>query len=85
MNAERLDDARLLIDPAAAVALESGRVDDAFAVLGPHADGTGTVVRAFVPPAESVDLIGAQDELLASMQPVGPKGLFVGRFAGAGG
>src|SRR5580658_5354326 len=84
MNAERLDDPRLVIDPATAAALESGRLDDPFAVLGPHPDGAGIVVRAFLPPAEGVDLIGARDELLASMQPAAPKGLFVGRIGGGG-
>jgi 1,4-alpha-glucan branching enzyme len=80
MNAQLLDDPGLAIDAATAAALESGRLTDAFAVLGPHADARGTVVRTFAPPAESIDLIGAGDELLAVMQRTGPAGLFAARI-----
>jgi 1,4-alpha-glucan branching enzyme len=80
MNAQLLDDPGLGLDAATAAALESGRLNDAFAVLGPHADARGTVVRAFAPPAEGIDLIGAGDELLSVMQRTGPVGLFAARI-----
>ena len=79
-NSDRLTDPGLGIDAATAAALESGRLTDPFAVLGPHADARGTVVRTFAPPAERIELIGPNDELLAIMQPTGPAGLFVGRI-----
>ena len=80
MNAQLLDDPGLAIDAATAAALESGRLTDAFAVLGPHADARGTVVRVFAPPAEGIDLVGPADELLAVMQRTAPVGLFAARI-----
>ena len=79
----RLVDQDLSIDPAAAVALESGRVGDPFSLLGPQPDGRGgVVVRAYLPPAEAVDLVDAQDRVLAAMQPIEPAGLFAARIGG---
>ena len=44
--------------PAATVeAIVEGRHDDPFAVLGVHEAGGAVVVRAFVPGAESVDVV----------------------------
>src|ERR1022692_3990228 len=78
---ERLSEPGLMIDVAAAAALESGSAEDPFALLGPHADATGVVIRAFVPPAEAVEVIGPDDELLARMLPIEPQGLYAGRIA----
>jgi 1,4-alpha-glucan branching enzyme len=80
MNAQLLNDPGLMIDPAAAAALESGQSDDPFAVLGPHADSRGVVVRAFLPLAEAAEIIGPRDELLASMSRIEPVDLFAGRI-----
>src|SRR6202034_144607 len=80
MNAQLLNDPGLMIEPAAAAALESGQSDDPFAVLGPHADARGVVVRAFLPLAEAAEIIGPRDELLASMSRIEPVDLFAGRI-----
>ena len=47
-------DPELLSDPAAVKALVEGRIGDPFALLGPHPCAHGTVVRAYLPPAEGV-------------------------------
>jgi 1,4-alpha-glucan branching enzyme len=39
--------------------LAAGREGDPFAVLGPHAFGDGTIVRAFAPDATAVALLDA--------------------------
>src|SRR5579862_6985944 len=79
--AERIVDQDLSIDPEAAAALESGRVGDPFSLLGPQPDGRGgVVVRAYVPPAEAVELVDTQDRVLAAMQAIEPAGLFAARI-----
>ncbi|HEY6452431.1 MAG TPA: 1,4-alpha-glucan branching protein GlgB [Steroidobacteraceae bacterium] len=84
MAAERFNDQNLAIDSAIAAALESGSAEDPFAVLGPHADGAGIIIRAFVPPAEAVEIIAPDDTLLARMLPVQPPGLYAGRIEAPG-
>jgi 1,4-alpha-glucan branching enzyme len=80
--AERRVDSDLTIDPEAATALASGRVGDPFSLLGPQPDGRGgSIVRAYVPPAESVELVDAQEQVIASMEPIEPAGLFAVRLA----
>ena len=79
--AERSVAADLSIDAEAADALVSGSVGDPFSLLGPRAEGDGMIVRAYLPPAESVELIDAQDRVIARMQPIEPAGLFAARLA----
>ena len=40
-----------------------------FAVLGPHPDGDGMVVRAYLPNALGVELLDRDQQLLAHRQP----------------
>jgi 1,4-alpha-glucan branching enzyme len=50
-------------------ALLAGRLNDPFAVLGPHRTPRGTVVRAFLPGALSVEAYGPDRNLLAHLAP----------------
>jgi 1,4-alpha-glucan branching enzyme len=68
----------LLSDPEAVEALIEGRLGDPFALLGPHPCARGTVVRAFLPPAESVAAIDAGGVVLARLRPLQAPGLFAG-------
>jgi len=61
-------DPALLSDPEAVKALIEGRLGDPFALLGPHPGAQGTVVRAYLPPAESVAAIDGGGALLARLQ-----------------
>jgi len=62
-------------------ALLSGRHGDPFALLGPHEEDGGIVVRTFQPGARTVDLVAADGGgLLAGLAPVDASGLFVGRL-----
>ncbi|AJP74241.1 glycogen branching protein [Sphingomonas hengshuiensis] len=61
----------------AAAALLEGRLDDPFAWLGLHGDGTERVVRTFQPGAEGVTLLGANGNEIAQMDEQAP-GIFVG-------
>jgi 1,4-alpha-glucan branching enzyme len=65
-----------VIAPDRLAALEHGREGDPFAVLGPHELGTGCVVRAFLPGAHGVAVIGDDDAVLAEAEPVGDAGLY---------
>ena len=78
--AEGMDDPALLIDPHEAHALATGLAADPFALLGPHAAGRDTVVRAYVPPAEGVEAIDAGGSVLARLSVVQTPGLFCGRI-----
>jgi 1,4-alpha-glucan branching enzyme len=71
-------DSVLLSDPEAVEALIEGRLGDPFALLGPHPCARGTVVRAFLPPAESVAAIDAGGVVLARLRPLQAPGLFAG-------
>jgi len=65
-------------------AIVAGVHDDPFAVLGPHADKSGTVVRAFLPGARSVQAVGRNsDEVLAELTAVHPAGFFAARVPSA--
>ncbi|MDB6062538.1 MAG: glgB [Verrucomicrobiaceae bacterium] len=92
------DDAqrRLLIDPAAVIALSNGTVGDPFAFLGPHRDGglhrdagpdrdgNGFIVRAYLPGALKVDVVDARTgALLANLSEVQSPSLFAGFIASA--
>ncbi|HEV3139424.1 MAG TPA: hypothetical protein VGY57_02850, partial [Vicinamibacterales bacterium] len=57
-------------------ALVEGRNRDPFAVLGPHKDDDGIVVRAFQPAARSIELRVMSTGELAPMTRVDPSGLF---------
>jgi 1,4-alpha-glucan branching enzyme len=65
-----------VIQPDRAAALAAGREGDPFAVLGPHALGSGTLVRAFLPDARSVAVVDERGGLLAEAQRVGASDLF---------
>jgi len=56
----------------------TGRHGDPFAVLGMHDHGKGVMVRAFVPCAEMVTAIGADDEVIARLTRRHPEGFFEG-------
>ena len=65
--------------PAATVeAIVEGRHDDPFAVLGVHEAGGAVVVRAFVPGAESVDVVTRDGATLASLARRHAGGFFEG-------
>ena len=68
----------------AAAAMLEGRLDDPFAVLGPHKGEGGTTVRTFQPGAERVELVtrkkGAARGVLSEVAP----GLFAGKLAKGG-
>ncbi|HEY4881857.1 MAG TPA: hypothetical protein VIH80_06720, partial [Steroidobacteraceae bacterium] len=74
-------DAVLLSDPEAVRALAGGRLGDPFALLGPHPSAHGTVVRAYLPPAEAVAAIDRNGAVLATLQPLQTPGLFAGIIA----
>jgi 1,4-alpha-glucan branching enzyme len=74
------EDVGLKLDTAAARALAEGSVGDPFALLGPHADGATTILRAFLPEARGADAITDSGELLAPLHPVQVPGLFVARI-----
>ena len=70
------------LDPATADALAHGRLGDPFAVLGPHADRHGRLVRVFVPGARRVEA-STRDDLPPGVLPPGdPPGLFAGHVDG---
>jgi 1,4-alpha-glucan branching enzyme len=75
------EDPGLLLDAAAAEALASGCAEDPFALLGPHQDSHGVVVRAYLPAAEAVELIGPAGDLIVPLQALQLPGLYVGRMA----
>ncbi|HEV7437240.1 MAG TPA: 1,4-alpha-glucan branching enzyme, partial [Pseudorhizobium sp.] len=82
MNLERAD---LLahIDDGALQAIVDGRHGDPFSILGRHPVGQTNVVRAFVPGALSVEVIGAQDDsLIAEMEKVFSGGLYAADIGG---
>ncbi|WP_102223617.1 1,4-alpha-glucan branching protein GlgB [Acidimangrovimonas sediminis] len=64
------------IDPQAARAILTGAHADPFAVLGPHRRGDAVVVTAFVPGAETLQVV--QDGTATPLAPVGREGLFAG-------
>ena len=71
-------DPELQGDPAAVSALVEGRIGDPFALLGPHPGAHGSVVRAYLPPAQGVEAVDRSGALLAALQPLPTPGLFAG-------
>jgi 1,4-alpha-glucan branching enzyme len=70
------------LDRRTADRLASGAPIDPFAVLGPHHIDGQRFVRAFLPGASGVDIIGRADgRILAKGVPGVPDGLFVARVA----
>jgi len=70
------------LDSATADALLHGRLGDPFAVLGPHLDRGGRLVRSFVPGAQRVDACAQDGRLLGTLLPGDPPGLFAGYVEG---
>jgi len=71
----------LAIAPETARALQEGTIGDPFAVLGPHPAQTGSIVRVFLPGAESVTVLeGKRDALVTTLAPGQIPGLFAGRI-----
>ncbi|WP_347304533.1 1,4-alpha-glucan branching protein GlgB [Croceibacterium sp. TMG7-5b_MA50] len=67
--------------PAAAAAMLEGRLDDPFAFLGAHREGSSTVVRTFQPGAEKVEAV--QGRKVCPLTEAAP-GLFAGPLAAEG-
>ena len=67
---------RLPDDQVAAIV--EARHSDPFAVLGPHAEGKGTVIRAFVPHAETLEARGLDGAPIATLERRHPDGVFEG-------
>ncbi|HEX3430882.1 MAG TPA: 1,4-alpha-glucan branching protein GlgB [Rhizomicrobium sp.] len=66
-------------DRSAAEALRQGELADPFSWLGPHETVHGTVVRAFLPGASSVDVFARDGgEWLGRLQPLENSGVFAG-------
>ncbi len=65
------------VEPGAIEALVRARHGDPFALLGPHAVPGGTAIRAFLPDAESVDIVARDTgEVLAPMTRLHADGLW---------
>ncbi len=66
-------------------AIVQARHGDPFAVLGPHAVGGGTAIRAFIPGADGVTVMarGAADVVLGELVLLDPAGFWSGSVAGA--
>ena len=67
------------LHPSVVDEIVAGRHGDPFAVLGLHAEGSGLVLRAFVPGAEALDAVGRDGQLLAHLHCRDPAGFFEGR------
>jgi 1,4-alpha-glucan branching enzyme len=59
-------------------AIIEARHTDPFAVLGPHAEGKGAVIRAFVPHAETLEARRLDGGLIATLERRHPDGVFEG-------
>jgi 1,4-alpha-glucan branching enzyme len=62
----------------AGAALLAGRLDDPFALLGPHREGDGLTIRTFQPGAESVAVVSRSDGHQVAMLDERAPGLFAG-------
>jgi len=71
-----------VIAPDRVAALVHGRESDPFAVLGPHALGSGTVVRTLQPGARAVDVVAPDGTVLAPAERVHDAGLFEALLVG---
>ena len=72
-----------MIDPlsqAECDAIVDGRHADPFGVLGVHRAGTRRLVRSFQPHAQTVELVDVAGTVLAAMDKIHAKGLFVGEL-----
>ena len=69
----------------AIAAIIRGAQRDPFSVLGPHADGAATVVRAFQPAAKSIALRLVETNTLVPMTKTDPAGMFEARLPGRDG
>jgi 1,4-alpha-glucan branching enzyme len=65
---------------AAFDAIAQGRHGDPFSVLGPHGARKNWIVRSWQPQAQTVELLDADDNLLAKMKRVQADGLFEARL-----
>ncbi|SNS54113.1 1,4-alpha-glucan branching enzyme [Noviherbaspirillum humi] len=65
------------VHPQAMEALLQGRLEDPFALLGPHDEGGASVVRTFQPGARAVDVLDAEGRLVESLVNLNQSGLFV--------
>ncbi|WP_044559670.1 1,4-alpha-glucan branching protein GlgB [Azospirillum sp. B4] len=63
-------------------ALLGARHDDPFSVLGLHKAGRATVIRAFVPGAETVEAVEADGGVIAALARVHDAGVFEGKVTG---
>ena len=71
------------LDAQSALALASGTHGDPFSVLGPRDTPAGRVIRAFMPGALNVDVIGRADRApIGSLERRMPHGLFEGVVQG---
>lgn len=70
------------LSAADANALARAEHTDPFSILGPHRDGDGLVIRAYLPTALAAELVdGESGEVLGPMEQVQIPGLFCGRLA----
>ncbi len=70
--------------PASVASLLAARHGDPFSLLGPHEFDGGTVVRAFLPDADAVEIVSRATALsLASLVRIAGEGLWSGVIAGA--
>ena len=60
--------------------IAQGRHGDPFEILGAHGARKNWTVRSWQPQAQRVELLDANDELLAKMKPVHDDGLFEARL-----
>ncbi|MDF2687100.1 MAG: glgB, partial [Microvirga sp.] len=75
------DDLLVGIEPSSVQALVEGRLGDPFSILGQHPAGGGSIVRVFMPGAESVEVLRRQtDGEPDRLQLVHADGLFAGRL-----
>ena len=72
------------LEQGAIDAIVQGRHGDPFAVLGPHPEGGGTRVRAFLPGGETAELIDAGGKSLGRLDRIDEAGLFSGLLAKLG-
>lgn len=74
-----------LPDPAAIEAIVHARHGDPFALLGPHAISSGTAIRAFVPNADSIEVVARDTGLsIGSLERVHDAGFWSGGVAHSG-
>src|SRR5262249_34980322 len=66
------------LDPAIVEALTRGAWRDPFAVLGPHEQGRGLIIRAFMPDATRLGIIDETGMERAELALIHGDGLFAG-------